>query len=110
ISVKKYCEKYKPVGKILECKSSCSEICPISRKINKSVKGNIKLVCEFKIDKLAQDKSLSNDTYLDSNKKVQKILKNIHKFKNHIFFKGKIKINNDSRNRDLHKGATHCLI
>ncbi|VBB18626.1 hypothetical protein YASMINEVIRUS_1111, partial [Yasminevirus sp. GU-2018] len=96
-----------------ECTGEAYNDCSVEGKINKYVRGDIKLIWKFNKIKLDQTVSLTidKDAHNALNKpKVLGYMKTLSNRKSDIFFNGTIVIDSGAYDSEDHRGSDHCLI
>lgn len=96
-----------------ECDGEGHDDCTVSGKINKSAKGNVKLIWKFnktKTDGTTVSLSVDKKWKALNKPKVLGFLKKCLEVRKDVFLKGVVQINTDGHDSEDHRGSNHCLI
>lgn len=106
-------EKYTEEENKYCCEGEAYNDCTISNKINKPVKGEVKLIWRFNKNK--KDSTVNFDVDKDvhillSRPSLLGYMKTLSQKCDDVFYKGKITIISTSHGGEDHRGSNHCLI
>lgn len=96
-----------------ECGGEAYDDCTVSSKINKPVKGNVKLIWKFnktKADGVTVNLNVDKEWKALNKPKVLGFMKKSHEHRKEVFLQGQVQINSNSHDSEDHRGSNHCLI
>lgn len=99
--------------KKFECTGDWTNDCTVSDKINKHVKGNVKLIWNFnkiKVDHSSVSLTTDEDWKVFNQPKVLGYFKKALDLRKKVFLTGEVHISSDSHDSEDHRGSNHCLI